>query len=119
MTADEQSKLAESWLTVQRHWWAWDAVNRLCHEAPLDAWPIILRLVELADDDKLLGDIGAGPLEDLLKKHGALLLTHVESRAASDTQFRKALSSVWLSDRESDVAKRLLDLGCQVRGKEA
>jgi hypothetical protein len=54
LTAEEQVKLAESWLTVQRHWWAWDAINRLCDEAPLDAWPIILRLIELADDEELL-----------------------------------------------------------------
>jgi hypothetical protein len=119
VTTDEQLRLAESWLTVQRNWWASDSIDRLCHEAPLDAWPIILRMVELADDDELLESIGAGPLEDLLEKHAVIFLDDIESRVARDARFRKALSSVWLSERQSAVAKRLLELGCQFRGTEA
>jgi hypothetical protein len=114
MGPEEQSRIAESWLTVQRHWWAWDSLNRLCDEAPLDAWPIIVRLVEMADNDELLEDIGAGPVEELLRKHGPLLLNDVQTLAASDPRFRQVLSHVWLAERDSEVAKSLLDLGCQV-----
>jgi hypothetical protein len=118
VTTDEQLKIAESWLTVQRHWWACDEMNRLCHEKPMAAWAIVVRKIELTDDDELLGDIGANPLEYLIDHHGALLVDAVEAQAKSDQRLRRALSTVWLSERDSDLAKRFLVLGCQFMGKD-
>ena len=119
MTLDEQLKLAESWLTVQRHWWAFDELNRLCHEAPLEAWAIIVKLLELTDDQEFLGDIGANPLEYLVEHHGALIIDAVETRAKSDARLRRALSRVWLSTCDSALDQRFLAVGCRFIGKES
>ena len=82
------------------------------------AWAIVVRMLELTDDDELLGDIGANPLKYLIDHHGALLVDAVEAQAKSDQRLRRALSTVWLSERDSDLAKRFLVLGCQFMGKD-
>ena len=49
--------------------WAWDAVDSLVHKQPEQAWILILKLVELSNDDGMLATVAAGPLEDLLGSH--------------------------------------------------
>jgi hypothetical protein len=39
------------------------------HFAPEEAWTIITRLVELSPDDRILANVAAGPLEDVLGLH--------------------------------------------------
>jgi hypothetical protein len=78
--------------------WEWvtagERLRRLVDEDRDTAWRVILRLIELADDP-LLGRVGAGPLEDLLRGHGSEFIAKVERLAAVDTRFREALRSVW------------------------
>src|SRR5262245_7862582 len=63
-TADE---LREDDAESDRHgFWAWEAVNALVRDEPEQAWSMILRLVELSPDDRILANVAAGPLEDLL-----------------------------------------------------
>src|SRR4051794_21393160 len=53
-----------------RHgFWAWEVVKTLVREQPEEAWLMILRLVVLSPDDRMLGSVAAGPLEDLLALH--------------------------------------------------
>lgn len=85
----------------------------------MEAWAIVLKLVELADDDELLGDIGANPLEYLIEHHGPLLIDAIEAGAKLKPRLRQALSAVWLSESDSEVARRFTALGCQVIRKEA
>lgn len=71
---------------------AWISVDRLVHSDPEEAWKFVLRLVELASTDlEALGYIGAGPLEDLVRFHPALLLDRAESEAGHNSAFREAL----------------------------
>ena len=81
MASGEQLKLAESWLTVQRNWWASEELERMCDEYPMEAWAVVLVMLELTEDVELLTDIGANPLEYLIEHHGSLLVDAVESRA--------------------------------------
>ena len=93
--------LAVTWIEQQRQEdggnWAIQRVMQLCEPIsdPELVWPIILRLVELSSDDLLLGDVAAGPLEDLLCGHGTLFIERVEAQAKQDRKFRRCLSGVW------------------------
>ncbi len=93
--------LAATWIEQQLQEngenWAIQRVMQLCGlcSDPELVWPIILRLVELSSDDRLLGDVAAGPLEDLLCGHGALFIERVEAQAKRDRKFRRCLSGVW------------------------
>ena len=56
-------------------------------------------------DEKVLCDVGAGPLESLVRDHGAQFIEWFEMAARSEANFRVALSYVWASG--SAVAPRL------------
>jgi hypothetical protein len=114
MPSRDHKRIAQSWLTVQRHWWAYDAVRELCESSPHEALTLILVLVELAETPRLLEDIGAGPLEDLLDKHAAIVIDEIESQVSNNAALRIALSHVWLREGTSEVGRRLVALGCRV-----
>jgi hypothetical protein len=79
----------------------WDLVQM----EPEEAWPVIRAIVVATTDEKALCDVGAGPLETLVRDHGAQFIDRIESAARSDANFRLALSCVWASG--SAVAPRL------------
>jgi hypothetical protein len=108
-----QRKLVEAWLTFQRNWWAYEALDRLCAAHPEEAWPLVLALINAADTDELLDSIGAGPLEDLIDKHGDRMIDRIEAAARDNPHLRLALKSVLLRDEASEVARRFVALGCE------
>jgi hypothetical protein len=114
MSSQERNRLAESWLQVQRHFWAFISLDQLCENEPEEAWSVIQLLIDLSDTDDLLGDVGAGPLEDLISNHAPRFVDRIEESARNSPAFKKALSRVWLSEGESPVSRRLLALGCDV-----
>lgn len=59
------------------------------------AWPIILSLIEHAPDDESLAFVAAGPLEDLIQRHGQRFSDRLEDQARRDPRFRQALGDVW------------------------
>jgi hypothetical protein len=77
--------------------WAWDAVIRFVRLAPADeGWDLVIELLHRAPDT-VLGNIAAGPLEDLVRKHGAVLVEWIEGQAHTDVRFRSALGRIWLT----------------------
>jgi hypothetical protein len=51
-------------------------------------------LIADASDEKSLAYVAAGPLEDLLHKHGDVVIDRVELHARTDPKFRLALTGV-------------------------
>ena len=81
--------------SARNGFWAWEAVQALVHERPEEAWLLVLRLVELSPDDRMLANVAAGPLEDLLGSHPYAFIDRVEQHARTDAKFRRCLSGVW------------------------
>jgi hypothetical protein len=61
------------------------------------AWDLVLELVCQSPDDEL-GNTAAGPLEDLVKRHGEELVDRIEAEAKRDERFKWALGVVWLME---------------------
>ncbi|HEV2146882.1 MAG TPA: hypothetical protein VGR37_05750 [Longimicrobiaceae bacterium] len=104
MTPDEELDVARVWLRYAtdgraEDFWAWDRLATLVVDQPEQAWPILLRIIADAPEDQL-GNVGAGPLENLLSEHATALGERVEEQARRSSRFRSALSSVWLSHGE-------------------
>jgi hypothetical protein len=55
-----------------------------------------LALVEAADD-RALGYVGAGPLEDFVLQFGQSSITRLEEQARRSPRFRECLSTIYLS----------------------
>jgi hypothetical protein len=89
-------------------------LTTLIEERPHEAWERILALIGNPEDQEALGWVGAGPLEDLLRRYGPRFIGAVESRARDDAAFCTALLNVWIPESESEHGRRLAALGCYV-----
>lgn len=67
----------------------------LVEEDPEQAWATILQILPQTDSSRVLGQLAAGPLEDLLSYHGELFIERVEALAAIDPRFAFLLGGVW------------------------
>jgi hypothetical protein len=101
-------RIIASWFVSEDKRWASAALQDLVRDDPENAWVVIGLLVERADED-VLGSIAAGPLEDLLREHGAAMVSRVEAKARRDPVFKQCLGGVWLDARDvpEDVVRRL------------
>jgi len=89
---------------------AHDAFEDVIRNGPaLAAWRLVLELLRTSSDDDL-GFFAAGPLEDLVHRHGAELIGEIEAEASRDSRFRWALGCVWLSrgDLPDDILARVV-----------
>ena len=71
---------------------------------------IVERLHSTAEPDPdLVGEVGAGDLENLIRDDGEALWPEIERLARSDPRFRRALACVWVDDSpEFDRRQALL-----------
>jgi len=107
MEREERQQLVSSWLMLQRVLerkpenadlsWVVPRIWDLCDYAPFEALQFI---VEVLDHDRsvdAMAILSAGPLEALLRKHGARIIQRVERRARYDRAFADLLGHVWRS----------------------
>jgi len=76
-------------------------------EEYLDIILIVLDKIRNEENDRLLGLLAAGPLEDLLHENGKQVVDRVEKYARIDPLFRKLLNGVWVTDVEENVKVQL------------
>jgi hypothetical protein len=60
-----------------------------------EAWSLMLQLLEAAPNDRVLGVIGASPIEDLLARDPVLVTAWIEDEARDNVRLRRALSHTW------------------------
>ncbi len=108
----DENKLIDGWLTYQRNWWAFEALNGLIGGQPKKAWEVLKALIGKADTDSLLERVGSGPLEDFINFHGAEFIEQIEDFAKKDPKFSQALAAVWIEDDKDVLSQRLIALGC-------
>jgi|HubBroStandDraft_6_1064221.scaffolds.fasta_scaffold204330_4 hypothetical protein len=113
---DEIRSLAETWIEHQLHnrglgseatFWAWERLWELTDSEPEEAWRVIEAIRHANGTDLILGNLGAGPLEDLLSQHGDQFIDRVETLARRDAQFRKLLGAVWQNTMSEEVWSRV------------
>lgn len=110
---DRLSKLADGWIEYSKatiigrkrsteeeeRWqslsWAGDAFWRLISRRPQVALEVIVEIMNRIDNEDVLGNLAASPLEDLLSENKPEITEAVESLAANDPKFRTLLKSVW------------------------
>jgi hypothetical protein len=74
---------------------AWEQVDDLIRSDPEQGWSLVLELIEAAPDDRVLANVAAGPLEDLLSRSLDQFIDRVELQARRDPAFRRCLTGVW------------------------
>jgi hypothetical protein len=76
--------------------WAFDELEKLVEGDPARAWAVILRILGTAhQDENVLDNLAAGPLETLLARHGRDAVEWVEAEAKANPKFKSLLKGVW------------------------
>lgn len=117
MTENEKDQLVEDWIKLQLserssneyelHFWAFDRLWEITIDQPDLAWELILRILSQNQSDRIMENLSAGPLEDLLAKHGAGIIERVEIEAKQNPQFAFLLGGVWRNSMADDVWHRV------------
>jgi hypothetical protein len=106
-SAHSDGEVAVGWITNQETWWAWEAVSKACTEDPERAWRLMLKILSATDSAHVIECLGAGPLEDLLAKHGVSVIDRAEKLATTDAKFRTCLSHTWQNAMSLDIWGRV------------
>ncbi|RWR14774.1 DUF6869 domain-containing protein [Paenirhodobacter populi] len=72
-------------------------------------WAFVLRALRKAENAWQVGLIAAGPLEDLLMKHGAAVIDRLEEQARRSPRIRYALTGVWTQDIADEGIRQRID----------
>jgi len=117
MTQEEIDRLAKDWiaywyapkdseLRIQLHW-ATEREYDLLDGDPETLWKLILAIHSLDQSPRIDKVLSAGPIEDLLAKHGESFIDHVEAEARRDPTFASTLGGVWKNNMTDEVWERL------------
>lgn len=85
-------------LAADEWFWAWELVQETIQRDPSEALEIVVALVETASNEADLDYVGAGPLEDLVRERGEVLIDQLDMLARRDPRFRRAVNAMWLSE---------------------
>ena len=118
MDQAELEKIVTAWITgmeakerspeYEANWWAISEVIDWALDGDGDRlWQFILEAHQRDLSDKVIGNLAAGPLEDLLAKRGADFIDRVEELARKDPKFNYLLGGVWRNSMTDDVWKRV------------
>jgi hypothetical protein len=90
------------------HSWAFYCVCDLCGDHPLLGFQFVLAVLTQTQDPALLALLAAGPLEDILAKHGPAFIDQVENEARRSPRFRHLLGGVWQNSMADIIWHRVL-----------
>jgi len=95
--SSEIRELAEGWLTKQVGDWTEDdeRLYAILHSEPDRALSVIFAAMQLTDDEQILGNLAAGPVEDFLGVHGETYLDTFHKLALEHRRLREVLDGVW------------------------
>lgn len=72
-----------------------EAVDRFEDAGAEDGWRAILAVLSRSPPEAVVAQLAAGPLEDLLQRHGEAFIDRVEDEARRSVPFRHLLGGVW------------------------
>ncbi|MDQ1835158.1 DUF6869 domain-containing protein [Massilia scottii] len=74
---------------------AYEKFDELVKFAPEIAFEVILALLSQTENEDVLENLAAGPMEDLVRLHGKEFIQRFEVKASENSKFRELLSGVW------------------------
>lgn len=86
---------------------AFQAFHELARNEPQRALDAIVWTMESTQNEFVLENLAAGPLEVLLSKHGPTVIEQVEAQAKLSDKFKWLLDGVWLESIPTAIALRV------------
>jgi hypothetical protein len=110
VTETDDLALAKAWIAEQharKSGGAFDTLADLLGADPERCWRIIVKIFEEDQSDWLLSNLAAGPIEDLLARHGEHFIARIETMARQVPRFRVTIQGVWRNSISAAVWARL------------
>lgn len=112
---NKEDELVATWVQYYLHkkdsdFWAFEQMEELVQNEPENAWNCILKIMYMNSSDTVLGNLSAGPLEELLFNHGGGFIDRVETLARQNPKFTKLIKGVWVSEMPKEVKTKLVNL---------
>jgi hypothetical protein len=104
---ESETQLVDDWILHAQTFWAATEVSELSRNDPAWALDFILEVLRRQPLPRVLANLAAGPLEDLLVYHGPVIIDRVEALATGDPAFQRLLSGVWRNRIREDVWERI------------
>ena len=117
MNSAEIEKITKAWVAHTHEFninentelgiWASDKMWDLADEEPEICWLVIQEILRQDSSTTILENLSAGPLEDLLSKHGLQFISRIETEAKNNPKFAILLGGVWQNDMSEEIWKRV------------
>ena len=89
---------------------AYSALDRLCSVDPAKALEIIRLILALKPEERVVYNLAAGPMEDLLVRHGMEVIDRVDQIANQEEAFLEMLAGVWPERMSPEIRTRIQPL---------
>jgi hypothetical protein len=93
---------------AERGWRALSVISGVLNWNPDQAWDLILAMLEIAPRTEDIMDVGAGPLEDLIREYGPDFVDRIAAEAERNVKAREALAGVWGWEKFSSAVRARL-----------
>lgn len=87
--------------------WSFMKLDEWVRVKPDLAWQAILEIVKARPSAEVLSNLAAGPLEDLLCRHGESFIARIEQEAERSVEFKRLLAGVWRRRMDQSVWDRV------------
>jgi hypothetical protein len=95
------------------HFWAFSMLDNIVTDFPDEALLVISEILKLDASSAIIPSLAAGPVEDLLTRHGSMMIEKVEAEALRNPSFRNLLGGVWQNKMPSEIWERI----CAIRDR--
>lgn len=117
----EKDELVKTWIRLQNIavevgyedpkadelFWSAQKMDELISRDPQAAWNVILSILKTDESRTIIQSLSAGPLEDLLVRHGEQVIDAVETEAKKNEKFAKLLGGVWKNKIKDEIWNRI------------
>lgn len=100
----------ENSAAYKNNFWAYIAFDECVSNTPAQAYALVLSMLERNLSDRTLSFLAAGPLEDLLSKHGHDIIGRIEKDAKENEALRHALGGMWQNAMSEDIWQHVLKI---------
>ncbi|HEY9733464.1 MAG TPA: hypothetical protein V6C89_16215 [Drouetiella sp.] len=91
--------------TSSDFFWAWEDVQYLVERDPVQAWSVIVELINAAPSWEAIAFVAAGPLEDIISKRGKFIIEKLEQALPQNKRLQYAIAGVWLEEEDEFFTK--------------
>lgn len=121
MNSTEKEELVNTWIRLQKLgakvgykssktdalFWSYEKIDDLIDKDPQTAWDVILTILKTDQSPIIMADLSAGPLEDLLVRHGEQFIDTIEAEVKKNEKFAKLLGGVWKNKMKDEIWNRV------------